>query len=110
MEGSKLGHRKWAIAIYMMSTSLKATSSMKIHRELGIMQKSAWHLQQRIRTLDQVLALPPPSQRAWWKRASEHPTMRMNQTEIAAHSILMRFATWVILAYEASETEADIVK
>ena len=49
MEGSKLGHRKWAIALYMMSTSLKGTSSMKIHRELGITQKTAWHLQQRIR-------------------------------------------------------------
>ncbi len=49
MEGSKLGHQKWAIAIYMMSTSLKGTSSMKIHRELKITQKTAWHLQQRIR-------------------------------------------------------------
>ena len=49
MEGSKLGHQKWAIAIYMMSTSLKGTSSMKIHRELGITQKTAWYLQQRIR-------------------------------------------------------------
>ena len=49
MEGSKLGHQKWAIALYMMSTSLKGTSSMKIHRELKITQKTAWHLQQRIR-------------------------------------------------------------
>ena len=49
VEGSKLGLRKWAIALYMMSTSLKGTSSMKIHRELGITQKTAWHLQQRIR-------------------------------------------------------------
>ena len=49
MEGSKLGLRKWAIALYMMSTSLKGTSSMKIHRELGITQKTAWYLQQRIR-------------------------------------------------------------
>ena len=49
MEGSKLGFRKWAIGIYMMSTSLKGTSSMKMNRELGITQKTAWHLQQRIR-------------------------------------------------------------
>ena len=49
MEGSKLGHQKWAVAIYMMSTSLKGTSIMKIHRELKVTQKTAWHLQQRIR-------------------------------------------------------------
>ena len=49
MQDSKLGYRKWAIAVYMVTTSLKGVSSMKLHRELGITQKSAWHLMQRIR-------------------------------------------------------------
>ncbi len=49
MEGSNLGYREWAIAIYMATTNLKGVSSMKLHRELGITQKSAWHLMQRIR-------------------------------------------------------------
>ena len=49
MEGSNLGYREWAIAIYMATTSLKGVSSMKLHRELGITQKAAWHLMQRIR-------------------------------------------------------------
>ena len=49
MHGSKLGYRVWAIAIYLMNTSLKGISSMKLHRELGITQKSAWHLGHRIR-------------------------------------------------------------
>ena len=49
MEGSKLGYRVWAIAIYLMTTSLKGVSSMKLHRDLGITQKSAWHLAHRIR-------------------------------------------------------------
>ena len=30
-------------------TSLKGVSSMKLHRDLGITQKTAWHMQQRIR-------------------------------------------------------------
>ena len=49
MQSSKLGLQKWAIAIYLMVTSLKGTSSMKIHRDLGIRQATAWHLMQRIR-------------------------------------------------------------
>ena len=49
MQGSNLGFQTWALAIYMMSTNLKGMSSMKLHRELGITQKSAWHLAHRIR-------------------------------------------------------------
>ena len=49
MDSSKIGLQKWAIAIYMVSTSLKGVSSMKLHRELGIRQSSAWHMLQRIR-------------------------------------------------------------
>ena len=49
MEGSPLPLRKWAYAIYLDVTSLKGVSSMKLHRDLGITQKAAWHMQQRIR-------------------------------------------------------------
>ena len=49
MEGSKLGFQIWAMAIYLMMTGLKGTSSMKLHRDLGITQKTAWHLAHRIR-------------------------------------------------------------
>ena len=49
MQSSKLGYQVWAIAIYMMSTNLKGVSSMKLHRDLNVTQKSAWHLAHRIR-------------------------------------------------------------
>ena len=49
MESSKLPLRKWVIALYLLSTSLKGVSSMKLHRELKITQRTAWHLTQRIR-------------------------------------------------------------
>ena len=49
MAGSNLGYQTWAIAIYLVTTSLKGVSSMKLHRDLGITQKSAWHLAHRIR-------------------------------------------------------------
>ena len=49
MEDSKLGLQTWALAFYLLTTGLKGTSSMKLHRDLGITQKSAWHLAHRIR-------------------------------------------------------------
>ena len=49
MEGSKLGFRTWAIAVYLVTTNLKGVSSMKLHRDLGVTQKTAWHLAHRIR-------------------------------------------------------------
>lgn len=49
MHSSKLGYRKWAIAIYIVTTNIKGTSSMKLHRDLGITQKTAWHMAHRIR-------------------------------------------------------------
>ena len=49
MEASNIGYRKWAIAIYILTTSVKGTSSMKLHRDLGISQKAAWFMAHRIR-------------------------------------------------------------
>ena len=49
MQSSKLGYQTWAFAIYLIATSLKGVSSMKLHRDLKIRQPSAWHLSQRIR-------------------------------------------------------------
>ena len=49
MQSSKLGYQAWVIAMYLLSTNLKSVSSMKLHRDLNITQKSAWHLAHRIR-------------------------------------------------------------
>lgn len=49
MECSNLGYQIWAIAIFLVATNLKGISSMKLHRDLGITQQSAWFLAHRIR-------------------------------------------------------------
>ena len=49
MQSSKIGLQKWVIAIYLLSTNLKGVSSMKLHRDLGVTQKTAWFLAQKIR-------------------------------------------------------------
>lgn len=58
MQGSNLGYRIWAKAIYLITTSPKLVSSMQLHRDLGIRQSSAWHLAKRIHE-------------AWNKRADQ---------------------------------------
>ena len=49
MEGTKLKYRVWAIGIYLFTTNIKGISSMRLHRELGIGQKAAWFILQRLR-------------------------------------------------------------
>ena len=49
MESSKIPLRKWAYAIYLELTNLKGVSSMKLHRDLGMAQSSAWFMKHRIR-------------------------------------------------------------
>ena len=49
MEESRLPLRKWVWAIYLHLTSLKGVSSMKLHRDIGVTQKTAWFMLQRIR-------------------------------------------------------------
>lgn len=41
--------RKWVIAIYLCLTSVKSVSSMKLHRDIGVSQKTAWFMLMRIR-------------------------------------------------------------
>lgn len=49
MRNSRLPLLKWAYAIYLEMTSLKGISSMKLHRDIGVSQPTAWFMLQRIR-------------------------------------------------------------
>ena len=49
LQSSNISLDKWAIAFYLYMTNLKGVFSMKLHRDLGITQKSAWHMAHRIR-------------------------------------------------------------
>ena len=50
MQSSNLKLDVWAIAIYLLATGLKGVSSMHLHRDLNVTQKTAWHLAHRIRS------------------------------------------------------------
>ena len=56
MERSHISYQHWAIGTYLFATNLKGVSSMKIHRDLGITQKSAWFMVHRLRESWKILA------------------------------------------------------
>lgn len=50
-ENSKLPLTKWFLATYILSIHSKGISSLQLSKWLGITQKSAWHLNHRIRKM-----------------------------------------------------------
>ena len=58
MQSSKIGYQKWAMAYYILTTGIKGTSSMKLHRDIGVTQKTAWHMAHRIRETWKNHSLP----------------------------------------------------
>ena len=49
MESSKISLQDWAIAMYLFHTNLKGISSMRLHRELEVTQRTAWFILHRLR-------------------------------------------------------------
>ena len=49
LEASKVALRKWVFAIYLETTSLKGVSSMKLHRDIHVTQRTAWFMLHRLR-------------------------------------------------------------
>lgn len=49
MESSRLPMRKWAFAVHLYVTNLKCVSSMRLHRDLNVTQKTAWFMLHRLR-------------------------------------------------------------
>lgn len=49
MQSSKLGYQVWAVAIHQMTINLAGMSSMKLHRDVEVTPKTAWHMAHRLR-------------------------------------------------------------
>lgn len=48
LEESKVPLHKWLMTVYLLNTNLKGVSSMKLARDLGVKQRTAWFLAHRI--------------------------------------------------------------
>jgi len=61
MQSSKIGLREWIVGLFLMSTNIKGTASMKVYRDLGIRQGTAWFIMQRIREgFEKGVGMPLP--------------------------------------------------
>ena len=49
MESSNLGYQEWLFALFLVSTNLKSLSSMQLHRDISVTQRTAWHMVHQIR-------------------------------------------------------------
>lgn len=50
-ENTKIGLRKWFMAMYLISTHKKGISSHQLAKDIEVTQKTAWFILQKIRTL-----------------------------------------------------------
>ena len=48
-ERSKVPLNKWVYAMYLLVTARKGISSLQLHSEIGVTQKTAWFMLQRLR-------------------------------------------------------------
>ena len=48
-EGSKISLQKWFAAIYLITSHKKGISSLQLHKDLGLTQKTAWFMLHRVR-------------------------------------------------------------
>ena len=49
MESSNLVYQDWLFALFLVATHLKSVSSRKLHRDITVTQRTAWHMAHRIR-------------------------------------------------------------
>lgn len=55
-ENSKVDLRTWFAAIYLCTSSKKGISSLQLHRQLGVTQKTAWFILHRVREMLRIKA------------------------------------------------------
>jgi len=48
-EDSRISLQKWYAAIYLITSHKKGISSLQLHRDLGVTQKTAWYMLHRVR-------------------------------------------------------------
>ena len=51
MQSSRLGYLVWLEAMFLYSAGIKGVSSLRLHNDLKISQKSAWYLGHRVREM-----------------------------------------------------------
>ena len=113
MQGSPIPLLKWVYAIYLDVTALKGVSSMKLHRDLKLTQKTAWFMQQRIREAfkhegSNVMFGPVEVDESYsgGKEGNEHKSKKLN----AARGAVGKTAVVGIKDRATNEINAEVIE
>jgi transposase-like protein len=59
-EGSPISLQKWFMAIWLITSHKKGISSNQLHKDIGVTQKTAWFMLQRLREVSKKMTETGP--------------------------------------------------
>lgn len=84
---SKISLTNWFAAIWLLSNSEVNITSVQLADELGITQKSAWHMMRRIKNHFEI----PPSKH----KPSEYKAAIVNDSELIIEQNTLKMSDWL---------------
>ena len=115
MQASKIPMRKWAVAIYLCLTSLKSVSSMKLSRDIGVKQATAWFMLHRIRQAwaedddDEQMDGPVEVDETWFGGKRKNMPLAKRKT-MTGHGPIGKTAVVGVKDRESNEVRAEVVR
>ncbi|RZJ29485.1 MAG: IS1595 family transposase [Flavobacterium sp.] len=85
---SRISLQKWFAAIWMIAIDKSGTTSVDLAKELGITQKTAWYMMQRIREYFEIKKVP---------RKSYAARKKAEKLQAAAETEKLKMSDWLTM-------------
>lgn len=94
---SKIELQKWFIAIWMLSKTDQPITSTQLGKDLGITQKSAWYMIQRIKTYLGIEPDPEAVKKMKIAQFKSRSSQKMPEIEVVVEKDKMQMLEWLQL-------------